>query len=100
MLESCSALGSFVQTPCGPRKSGIPESVEMPARVRTTIREHSSIHRHADVTAASADRSASRDTFIDEEGYLRARASQGRRCLLSPRHRLEVTDANTRRGRA
>src|SRR5215467_1884390 len=34
MCERRSALGSFVQTPAGPRKSGIPESVEMPAPVR------------------------------------------------------------------
>ena len=31
MFESFSAFGFFVQTPCGPRKSGIPESVEIPA---------------------------------------------------------------------
>src|SRR2546421_6421524 len=36
MLESFSALGSFVHTPCGPRKSGMPDSVEMPAPVSTT----------------------------------------------------------------
>src|SRR3954471_19088794 len=34
MFESFSAFGSFVQTPCGPRKSGMPDSVEMPAPVR------------------------------------------------------------------
>src|SRR5689334_20003162 len=38
MLESFSASGFFVHTPCGPRKSGMPESVEMPAPVRTTMR--------------------------------------------------------------
>src|SRR6185503_2435144 len=38
MLESFSASGFLVHTPCGPRKSGMPESVEMPAPVRTTIR--------------------------------------------------------------
>src|SRR3990172_11896300 len=36
MSESFSAFGFFVHTPCGPRKSGIPESVEMPAPVSTT----------------------------------------------------------------
>src|SRR3982751_6516916 len=45
MLESFSALGSFVQTPCGPRKSGIPDSVEIPAPVRTTTRDESSTQR-------------------------------------------------------
>jgi hypothetical protein len=38
MFESFSACGFFVHTPCGPRKSGIPDSVEMPAPVSTTIR--------------------------------------------------------------
>src|SRR4029077_7086510 len=33
-----SAGGFFVHTPFGPRKSGIPESVEMPAPVSTTTR--------------------------------------------------------------
>src|SRR5919201_3273024 len=36
MFESFSAVGFFVQTPCGPRKSGIPDSVEIPAPVRPT----------------------------------------------------------------
>src|SRR5882672_7022148 len=34
MWERRSAFGSFVHTPLGPRKSGIPDSVEMPAPVR------------------------------------------------------------------
>src|SRR5690554_1446770 len=38
MSESLSAFGFLVQTPCGPRKSGMPESVEIPAPVRTTMR--------------------------------------------------------------
>ena len=38
MSESFSASGSFVQTPCGPRKSGIPDSVEIPAPVNATTR--------------------------------------------------------------
>ena len=33
-----SAPGFLVHTPCGPRKSGMPESVEMPAPVSTTTR--------------------------------------------------------------
>ena len=32
-----SAAGFFVHTPCGPRKSGMPDSVEIPAPVRITI---------------------------------------------------------------
>src|SRR6185436_9047702 len=43
MLESFSARGSFVQTPCGPRKSGMPDSVEIPAPVSTTTRAEASI---------------------------------------------------------
>src|SRR3954463_16276284 len=53
MLESFSALGSFVQTPCGPRKSGIPDSVEMPAPVRTTTRDESSTQRPTSWTGSA-----------------------------------------------
>src|SRR2546425_2769121 len=38
MVAIFSASGFFVHTPCGPRKSGMPESVEIPAPVRTTMR--------------------------------------------------------------
>ena len=38
MFDIFSACGFFVHTPCGPRKSGMPESVEMPAPVNATIR--------------------------------------------------------------
>src|SRR6185295_2421478 len=38
MFDIFSACGFFVHTPCGPRKSGMPESVEMPAPVRATMR--------------------------------------------------------------
>src|SRR5256885_16881051 len=38
MSDNFSALGFLVQTPWGPRKSGMPDSVEMPAPVSTTTR--------------------------------------------------------------
>src|SRR5438552_16213348 len=38
MFDIFSASGFLVHTPCGPRKSGIPESVLMPAPVRTATR--------------------------------------------------------------
>src|ERR1043165_9333377 len=38
MFDIFSAAGFLVHTPCGPRKSGMPESVEMPAPVSTTTR--------------------------------------------------------------
>src|SRR5918993_1346359 len=41
MLDSLSAFGFFVHTPLGPRKSGMPESVEIPAPVSTTMRSAS-----------------------------------------------------------
>ena len=41
MLDAFSAAGFFVHIPCGPRKSGIAESVEIPAPVNTTIRSES-----------------------------------------------------------
>src|SRR5690349_3340775 len=47
MLESFSASGFLVHTPCGPRKSGMPESVEMPAPVRTVTRSASSMRVRA-----------------------------------------------------
>ena len=37
MFEAFSASGFFVQTPLGPLKSGIPESVLIPAPVSITI---------------------------------------------------------------
>src|SRR5438105_2453762 len=46
MFESRSAFGFFVQTPCGPRKSGMPDSVEMPAPVSATTRADASSHSH------------------------------------------------------
>src|SRR4051812_26529957 len=60
MLDIFSASGFFVHSPCGPRKSGMPESVEMPAPVSTTTRCASAIHcltssitfsRHLDLAA-------------------------------------------------
>src|SRR6185312_8396635 len=41
MFDIFSASGFFVHTPCGPRKSGMPESVEMPAPVSATTRSAS-----------------------------------------------------------
>src|SRR5712691_3003593 len=38
MFDSRSAFGFFVHTPLGPLKSGMPDSVEMPAPVNATIR--------------------------------------------------------------
>src|SRR6266850_8594887 len=57
MVACFSASGFFVHTPCGPRKSGIPESVEMPAPVRTTTRRASSIQPRTRCTTVSRSRS-------------------------------------------
>src|SRR5438093_1153032 len=54
MVAIFSAAGSFVHTPCGPRKSGMPESVEIPAPVSATTRVDSSIQRRTVSTSASA----------------------------------------------
>src|SRR6185436_921843 len=43
MLDIFSASGFFVHSPCGPRKSGMPESVEIPAPLKTTMRSAASI---------------------------------------------------------
>ena len=53
MFEARSAAGSLVHKPCGPRKSGRPLSVEMPAPVSTVTRSASSTKRAAAATAAS-----------------------------------------------
>src|SRR5260221_368196 len=55
MLESFSASGSFVHSPCGPRKSGIPDSVEIPAPVRITMRLASSIHARTEAIRGSGE---------------------------------------------
>jgi hypothetical protein len=47
MFESRSAFGFLVQTPFGPRKSGMPDSVEIPAPVSATIRAAVAISREA-----------------------------------------------------
>ena len=47
MLDIFSASGFLVHKPCGPRKSGMPESVEMPAPVRTTTRLAASTQERA-----------------------------------------------------
>ena len=48
-----SASGFFVHTPFGPRKSGMPESVEIPAPVSTTIRSAARTIAHARAMSSS-----------------------------------------------
>ena len=48
-----SASGFLVHTPCGPRKSGMPESVEIPAPVSTTTRRARSTRDRARATSSS-----------------------------------------------
>src|SRR5262249_32374922 len=55
MVASFSASGFFVQTPWGPRKSGIPDSVEMPAPVSATIRRAAAIQPRTVSTIRSVD---------------------------------------------
>jgi hypothetical protein len=52
-VDSFSASGFFVHTPSGPRKSGMPESVEIPAPVRTTILRLAATMTRARSTASS-----------------------------------------------
>src|SRR5688500_2122502 len=59
MFDIFSASGFFVHTPCGPRKSGIPESVEIPAPVSTTTRRAPSIQvRTWSITSGHLDLAA------------------------------------------
>ena len=73
MLAVFSAAGFLVHTPLGPRKSGMPDSVEMPAPVSTTTwraaepaRDRSEVngaglvHARRSVTRGSTSRSTSR----------------------------------------
>jgi hypothetical protein len=57
MVDSAWAPGFFVQTPCGPRKSGMPDSVEMPAPVRTVI------------DAARSHRAAASSRLVGSSGF-------------------------------
>src|SRR6476661_6776954 len=52
MSESFSARGFFVHTPCGPRKSGMPDSVEIPAPVSATMRAASRTQRRTSSSVA------------------------------------------------
>src|SRR5262245_14044322 len=77
MSESFSASGFFVQTPCGPRKSGMPESVEMPAPVNTTTRRARSIQSRTVSTPALAIRMYRFPSFVSRYSFLVARCSEG-----------------------
>src|SRR5687767_10583768 len=76
MFDIFSALGFFVHTPCGPRKSGMPESVEMPAPVSTTTRCAASIQvlawsitsRHLDLAAAAQAAGGRHAALRDDDG--------------------------------
>src|SRR5260221_11721164 len=87
MLDIFSASGFFVHSPCGPRKSGMPESVEIPAPLKTTMRLAASIQlltcaitcsRHLDLAAgahaAGGRQAALRDD--DRRGPLAAQLPQ------------------------
>src|SRR6185436_13759342 len=77
MFDIFSASGFLVHSPCGPRKSGMPESVEMPAPVSTTTRRASSIQSrtwsitsrsgHLDLAAAAHPAHARRDTALGDD---------------------------------
>src|SRR4051812_6942379 len=88
MLDIFSASGFFVHTPCGPRKSGMPESVEMPAPVSATILRARSIHcrtswrslmgknllRNLDLAAAADTTYARHGTLRHDDGGRRLAA--------------------------
>src|ERR1035438_2661607 len=69
MSESFSAFGFRVHKPWGPRKSGIPDSVEMPAPVNATTRRDCSTHSPASCIERrdndSQDRFGMRLDFIE-----------------------------------
>src|SRR5206468_2834934 len=85
-----SASGFFVHTPCGPRKSGMPESVEMPAPVRTTMRRAWSMKRRAAARSWSSGATPTR--------YHKGRSCDQRAAATSDWTRPAT--ARTRRGAA
>src|SRR4029077_288396 len=68
MFERRSAFGSLVHTPCGPRKSGMPDSVEIPAPVRATTR----------AAPSSQDRTSSIASRMTSSGHNQATEAQRR----------------------
>src|SRR5262245_62505878 len=81
MLDIFSATGFLVHRPCGPRKSGIPESVEMPAPVSATMRRASSTHaRTAEIGTVPIFLSLIRSRHLDLAAAARA-AHRGQRAL-------------------
>src|SRR6185436_768985 len=91
MFDSRSALGSRVHTPDGPRKSGMPDSVEMPAPVSTTTDRASVIQVATSSSDFIADQASvgSRRTTIDfDVGVLLPSAveSSGTRTFVSGKY--------------
>src|SRR5688500_10310844 len=84
MLDIFSASGFFVHTPCGPRKSGMPESVEMPAPVSTTTRRASSIQRRDFSISSMHDTiaNAMKESKLNSLAALRKAARGCRDCPL------------------
>src|SRR4051794_32635060 len=81
-----SAAGSFVQTPCGPRKSGMPDSVEMPAPVSTTIWRAS--------RSCAARRSSWSASSVMPGRFRCGVAASGHACAASPSHRVDSASAS------
>src|SRR5262245_50826601 len=90
MFDIFSASGFLVHSPWGPRKSGMPESVEIPAPVSTTTRCAPSIQvlawsitsRHLDL-AAAAHPACGRQPALRDDDLRRGLAAQ----LLQLLHR-------------
>jgi hypothetical protein len=70
MVEYFSASGLRVHTPFGPRKSGMPESVEMPAPVSTTIRSADPSSSRARSTAATSTGPGSAGPELAGSGHI------------------------------
>src|SRR6185295_10645991 len=79
MLDIFSARGFLVHTPCGPRKSGMPESVEIPAPVSTTTRCAPSIQLlTSPITSGHLDLAAARHPARRRHAALRDDDRRGR----------------------
>src|ERR1039457_6475252 len=88
-IESFSVFGFRVHKPWGPRKSGIPDSVEMPAPVNATTRRDCSTHSPAISNPLSIELHSTKNALQRSTGAVRLLDGSGVRdynpcCYGSP----------------
>ena len=91
--------GRGVHRPCGPRKSGMPDSVEMPAPVRTTTRDAASTRRRAVLRSRHAAENSTEGTPRIGRGRRAARGLMASRATAAPSPRPPRCTPRADRGR-